>query len=278
MDYRIVADSSCDLNEELEKKLNISLIPFNISVDDEHFRDDKNLDTKELIRAMKDSSNPVKTSCPSPGDFLEMFRKAKNIFAVTISANLSGTYNSAILAKEMALSEDHNKFIHIFNSKSASVGETLVALKIDELMKKKLTNLEIVEIVENYISEMKTFFILESLDNLIKNGRISKTKGLIASVLNFKPIMGSDSEGNIQLVENHRGSKKSFNRLVEIIGETKEDFQDKILAISHANALDKALGLKKKIEELYNFKEVLIVETKGLSTAYAYDGGVILAY
>lgn len=278
MDYKIVADSSCDLNEELEKKLDVSLVPFNISVDDKHFIDDENLDVQELIKTMKKSPNPVKTSCPSPGDFLERFKKAKDIFVVTISANLSGTYNSAVLAKEMALDEDPNKFIHVFNSKSASIGETLIALKIDELLKKKLSNLEIVEKVEKYISEMKTFFISESLDNLVKNGRISKTKGLIASVLNFRPIMGADDEGNIHLVENHRGNKKAFNRLVELIGETRDDFQDKVLAISHANALDKAMDLKEKIEKKYNFKEILIIETKGLSTAYVNDGGVILAY
>lgn len=278
MDYKIVADSSCDLNEDIKRELDVELIPFNISVDDEHFTDDESLDTKKLIKAMKNSPNPVKTSCPSPGDFLEKFNQAKNTFVVTISSNLSGTYNSAKLAMEMALDIDPNRFIHVFDSMSASIGETLVALKIDELIKAKLSNLEIVETVEKYISEMKTFFILESLDNLIKNGRISKTKGLIATVLNFKPIMGSDGHGNIELVENHRGTKKSFNRLVEIIGETKDDFEDKVLAISHANALDKAMALKEKIEESYNFKEILIIETKGLSTAYAYDGGVVLAY
>lgn len=262
----------------MEEKLNISLVPFNISIDDREFVDDENLDLKKMVKEMKASPNPIKTSCPSPGDFLEKFKEAKDIFAVTISANLSGTFNSAEVAKEMALKEDPNKFIHIFNSKSASIGETLIALKIDELIKKKLSNMEIVESVEKYIGEMKTFFISESLDNLVKNGRISKTKGLIASVLKFKPIMGADDEGNIGLIENHRGSKKAFNRLVELIGETKSDFQDKILAISHADALDKAMDLKKKIEERYNFKEILIVETKGLSTGYVNDGGVILAY
>ncbi|HLS53743.1 MAG TPA: DegV family protein, partial [Tissierellaceae bacterium] len=278
MKYRIVADSSCDLNEGMQEQLNIDLVPFNISVDDEHFVDDKNLDVPQLIKSMKKSPNPIKTSCPSPGDFLKYFRKADNIFGVTISANLSGTYNSAVLARDMALKEDPNKFVHIFNSKSASVGETLVALKIDELIKEKLNHMEIVEKVEEYIEQMKTYFILESLDNLVKNGRISKTKGLIASVLNFKPIMGEDGEGNIELVENIRGSKRAFNRLVEIIGETKENFEDKVLAISHANALEKAMALKEKIQELYNFKEILIIETKGLSTAYANDGGVILAF
>lgn len=278
MDVKIVADSSCDLNEEMKKDVDVTLIPFNISIDDKEFVDDENLDVKNFVREMKSSPNPIKTSCPSPGDFLEKFKEAKDIFVVTISANLSGTYNSAIVAKDMALKEDPNKFIHVFNSKSASIGETLIALKVDELIKEKLSNLEIVERVEKYISEMRTFFISESLDNLIKNGRISKTKGLIASVLKFKPIMGADDEGNIHLVENHRGSKKSFNRLVEIIGETMDDFQDRVLAISHAGALEKALDLKKKIEERYNFKDIVIVETKGLSTAYVNDGGVILAY
>lgn len=278
MKYKIVADSSCDLNKEIKEKVAIDLVPFNISVDDEHFRDDESLNVNHLIQAMKNSPNPVKTSCPSPGDFLEKYKEGDNVFAVTISANLSGTYNSALLAKDMAMDSDSNKFVHVFNSKSASIGETLIALKIDELIKKGLGNMEIVTKVEEYIGGMKTFFILESLDNLIKNGRISKTKGIIASVLNFKPIMGSDEEGNIKLIENHRGTKKSFNRLVELIGETGKDFQDKILAISHANAIDKALGLKEKIEKIYNFKEVIVVETKGLSTAYANDGGVILAY
>lgn len=278
MDYKIVADSSCDLNEEIRENVDISLIPFNISIDDKEFTDDANLDVDEFVKEMKSSPNPIKTSCPSPGDFFEKFKEAKNVFAVTISANLSGTYNSAIVAKDMALKEDPNKFIHVFNSKSASIGETLIALKIDELIKKKLSNLEIVESVEKYISEMKTFFISESLDNLIKNGRISKTKGLIASVLNFKPIMGADDEGNIHLVENHRGSKKSFNRLVEIIGDTIYNFQDRVVAISHANALDKAIDLKNKLEQRYNFKDIVIVETKGLSTAYVNDGGVIISY
>lgn len=278
MNYKIVADSSCDLNEELKENLNISLVPFNIDVDDTKFIDDESMDSMELIRAMRNSPNPVKTSCPSPGDFVTEYKDADNVFAVTISSQLSGTYNSAVLAKKMVQEEEPNKFIHVFDSKSASVGETLVSMKIQELVENRLSNLEIVEKVESYINGMKTFFILESLDNLIKNGRISKTKGLIANVLNLKPIMGATDEGEIKLVENTRGSKKAFKRLVDIIGETGEKFEEKILAISHANALDKAEELKKEIQRQYNFKDIIVVKTAGLSTAYAYDGGVILVF
>lgn len=278
MNYKIVADSSCDLNEELKESLNISLVPFKIDVDDKKFIDDEGMDTMELIDAMKNSPNPVRTSCPSPGDFVSEYKKSDNIFAVTISAQLSGTYNSAVLAKDMIREEEPEKFVHVFDSKSASIGETLIAMKIQELIEKKLNNLEIVEKVESYINGMKTFFILESLDNLIKNGRISRTKGLIANVLNLKPIMGSTDNGEIKLVENVRGTKKAFKRLVEIIGETGEKFEEKILAISHVNAFERAEELKREIQSRYNFKDIVLVKTAGLSTAYANDGGIILVF
>lgn len=278
MDYKIVADSSCDLNNELKEKLNISLVPFKIDVDEKSFIDNDDINISELISSMKESLNPVKTSCPSPGEFAKEFVKYKNIFAVTISSKLSGTYNSALLAKQMVLDDMAENFIHVFDSKSASIGETLVSIKIQELIDKSLSNLEIVEKVEKYISEMKTFFILENLDNLIKNGRISKTKGLIANVLNLKPIMGDDGDGNIELVENNRGSKRAFKRLVEIIGETGEKLEEKILGIAHVDALEKAENLKSEIEKLYKFKDIILVETAGLSTAYADDGGIILVF
>lgn len=278
MDYKIVADSSCDLNQDLEQRLDIMLVPFKIDIDESSFIDNEDLDLVDFTKTMIASPNPIRTSCPSPGDFVEEYKKAENIFVVTISAALSGTYNSAVLAKDMILEEVSDKFVHVFNSKSASIGETLIALKINQLIGEKLSNLEIVEKVESYIKEMKTYFISESLDNLIKNGRISKTKGLIANVLNLKPLMGATPEGEIELVENHRGSKKAFKRLVEIIGESKLDFEDRILAISHADALDRAVQLKGEIEKRYNFKDVIIVETKGLSTAYVNHKGIILAF
>lgn len=280
MKFKILADSCCDLNEERKKKLKISLVPFKIDVDDKSFIDDENLDTNKLIEAMKASPNPIKTSCPSPGDYLERYRDADvdNIYVITISKNLSGSYNSAVLSKNILEKDEPHKRVHVFDSKSASVGETLVALKIHELIEEKFSHSEIVEKVEKYIKEMKTFFILESLDNLIKNGRISKTKGLIANVLNLKPIMGSDGDGNIELVESVRGTKKAFKRLVELIGEKGEKLEEKVLAISHANALEKALELKEEIKQRYNFKDIILVKQAGLSTAYANEGGIILVF
>lgn len=277
MNYKIVADSSCDLSEELMKDMNIELVPFKISVEGKDFIDNKDIDMKELMEDMKNSSEAVQTACPSPGDFLEAYEGAENIFVVTISKNVSGAYNSAILAKQMFEQKYPEKFIHVFDSKSASTGEILSALKIKELVESGKESKEIVEIVEEYIEKMSTMFILTSLNNLMKNGRISKTKGLIATALKFVPIMW-ENDGNIELFENVRGNKKAFARLVEIIGEKTDSFKEQTLAISHVNSLEKAEYIKEKAEELYDFKEVLIFETKGLSSSYADDGGIILSY
>lgn len=278
MDYKIVADSSCDLNEYMRNNIEVELVPFNISVESKKYRDDADIDMGDLVKRMLASPDPIKTSCPSPGDFLESYEEEKDVFVVTISKELSGTYNSAILARDMALEKEPDRFIHVFNSKGASVTETLVVLKIDELIKEGLDNSTIVEKVDNYIEELDTYFISEDLSNLIKNGRISKTKGLIATVLNLKPIMGADGDGNIQLVENVRGSKKAFRKLVGIIGESKKEFKERVLAISHASARDKAEKLKESIQSLYEFKDIVIVETRGLSTAYVNHEGVILSF
>lgn len=281
LNSKIIADSCCDLNKELKEKLKVDLVPLSIEIGDYNLRDDENLDTMELIQLMKDSHKAPKTSCPSPGEYMEKFQGEDNIFVVTLSSALSGSYNSAMLAKKMIidnLEDKKNKFIHIFDSLSASIGQTLISIKIHELIEKNLENHIIVEKVNNYIKEMKTFFILESLDNLVKSGRLSKIKGKIASTLNIKPIMGEDGAGNIREVEKIRGSKKAFRRLAKIIGEQGEKFEEKIIGIAHCNALEKAKELKEEILKRYNFKDIIIVETAGISTVYANNGGIIIAF
>lgn len=281
MKSKIIADSCCDLNTELKENLKVNLVPLTIEVGEHSLRDDENLDTMELVRLMKNSPKAPKTACPSPGDYMKRFEDGENIFVVTLSSALSGSYNSAMLAKKMFfdhLEDKKNKFIHIFDSLSASIAQTLISIKLHELIEANIENYIIVDKVNHYIKEMKTFFILESLDNLVKAGRLSKIKGKIASTLNIKPIMGEDGRGNIREVEKIRGSKKAFRRLAEIIGEQEGKFEEKIIGIAHCNALEKAKELKSEILKRYNFKDIIIVETAGISTVYANDGGVIIAF
>ena len=219
-----------------------------------------------------------KTACPSPEQFMKSYEGKESTFVVTLSSAISGTYNSAVLAKDMFLEEVTNKFIHIFDSRSAASGETLISLKIHELSKLNIGEMEIVKRVNNYIKEMKTFFLLESLDNLAKAGRLNPIIAKLASVLSIKPIMGATEEGTIKLVEKVRGYKRAFNKLVDIIGEEGKNLEEKILGIAHCNCIERALQFKEEVMKKYKFKDIIIVEMKGLSSSYANEGGLVIAF
>lgn len=278
MERRIVTDSSVDfkLNKEQITE-GIGIVPFKLQIDDEEIVD-IDLNTDELIKKMKASVNQIRTACPSPQEFYDAYSKDGETFAVTISGALSGSHNSAILAKNMFLEKFPEALIHVFDTQSASAGVNLVILKIKELITQNLKFDEIVDAVSKYISKMKTLFILDSLDNLVKNGRISNLKAMLASFLHIVPIMGENGKGEIVLLEQVRGNKKAFNRLVDMIGESGVDFENTVIGITHSNAREKAENLRNEILKRFNFKEVLIFAAGGLSTVYADDGGIIVAF
>ncbi|ERJ12043.1 DegV family protein [Haloplasma contractile] len=278
MAVKIVADSSCDLTEEMKKEMNIELVPLSLQLGDRIYIDNEQLDVMEYIRDMKNHPTSPKTACPSPQDFLNAYEGDDAIFGVTLSSELSGTYNSAVLAKNIYLDEQKEKFIHIFDSKGASSTETLISLKINELVKKGLDNLKIVEKVEEYIKEMKTFFLLESLEHLAKAGRLKPFIAKIATLFSIKPIMGATEEGTIKLVEKVRGYKKAFKKFVDTIGKEGSNLEEKVLSIAHCNCPERAVKFKEEVEKLYNFKDIVIVEMAGLSSTYADDGGLVIAF
>ena len=275
---RIVADSSCDLTQEMKEKYDIRLVPLTISIGDRHYKDDETLNIDQMLDDIKNSPDVPRSACPSPQDFIDAFMDQGSVFVITLTAALSGTYNSAVIAKGLFLQDYHEKFIHVFDSKGSSVRETLIAMKIDELIKKGMDEYEIVDQVNDYIEKMKFIFQLGSLDTMIKNGRISKLKGIIANALNIRPILFANEIGEAELLENVRTEKKSIQRLVEIVGEQCTDFSDRILGISHCDALEKAEKIKAEIENKYNFKEVFIVQMKGLSSLYTNRGGITIGF
>lgn len=278
MEKIIVADSSCEVDENIQKEADVNIVPFKLYIDGEEYIDDNELNVLNFISKMVKSAELPRSACPPPNDFIEKFEKAKEVFVVTISAALSGTFNSAELAKNLYKEDNPDAKVHVFDSKSASIGETLIALKIKESLEAGLKFEEVVETVENYIAGQKTFFIAESLDNLMKNGRISKFKGKLATALNIKPIMAATSEGEITLKEKVRGSKKAFKRLAQVVCENAENAGSRVLAISHCNNLSRAEMLKEEIEKQCAFKEVIIIQTGGLSSLYVDNQGIILSF
>ena len=276
--FKIVVDSCCDLTKEIKERFDISTVPLFIDVGDQHFMDDENLDREKLLEAMRNSTEVPKTASPGPKPFLNLYEKYENTFVVTLSKELSSSYQNAVLAKNILLEEAKDKFVKVFNSFSASVGETMIAYKIGELIEAKLGRDEIINKAEKYIEEMKTLFVLDSLDNLIKAGRMGKLKGEFASLLNIKPILAGTREGTITLLDKARGSKNAIKKLIDKIGEVGNNLKDKVLGIAHCNALERAEYIKKEAAKRYNFRDIIIVETAGISTVYANEGGVILAF
>ena len=203
--------------------------------------------------------------------------EADHIYAVTLSSELSGSYNSAVLGKSLFLEDNPGKKIHVFNSRSASGGESLIAMKIVECEEKGLSFEKIIETVDKYIEEMSTFFVLENLETLRKNGRLSRVKALVASALKIKPVMGSTDEGTIIQLDQARGMKKALVKMVNSIEEKKSsDPQERMVGIAHCNCPQRAEMVKEEIIKRLPFKDVILVNTAGVSTMYANDGGIIV--
>ncbi len=277
----IVADSCCDLNEEIKNETGTIIVPLNIIVEEKEYRDDEHIDLPTMMEHIKRSIKGAQSTCPSPQEFIDAFNKfkdASSIFVVTLSKKLSGSYNSAMVAKDLFLSECKNKFVHVFDSFSASCGETLISLKINECIKQNLPDYDIVKKVEEYIQSMRTFFIIDDFNNLVKNGRMSKAKALIANLFKIVPIMKGE-EGEIAVSEKIRGKQHSMTRLVEMMAEQGLELSERILAIAHCNALDLANKIKEMVlEKGYQFKDIIIVNTAGISSMYAQERGIIVAY
>ena len=277
MNYKIIVDSCGELTEEMKTSGKYETASLEIELQGKHIVDDETFDQAEFLKLVAESPECPKSSCPSPERYMEAYHcDAEHIYAVTLSAELSGSYNSAVLGRNLYEEEYGEKKIHIFNSRSASVGETLIALKAAECAEKGMSFEETVETVEAYIEEQHTYFVLETLDTLRKNGRLTGIKAVVATALNIKPVMGSTPEGTICQLGQARGIKKALVKMVEQVAEDVKNSKDKILAIAHCNCRDRAEAVKNMILEKITVKDVIILDTAGISSMYAADGGVIV--
>ncbi|MCL2034057.1 MAG: DegV family protein [Oscillospiraceae bacterium] len=277
MDYKIVIDSSCDITPQLEERLGAISVPMTMRLGEKEFTDDENLDLPGFISEMKACMEKVSSASPSPFAFQKAIELAKHAFVVTISSQLSGSYSSAELGKKCA-EENGITDVHVFDSKSASAGELLLAIKIREMLSRGMPKEQIIKAVNSFISNMKTYFILERYDNLIKNGRLNKVTGKIINALNIKLIMGADSNGSIALYAKSRGTKQMIEKILSFIKSKEKPTSGETMVISHCNNLPLAKQLSDAVKKQFDFKEIIIVPTKGVISLYADDKGIVLAF
>ena len=278
MSYKIAIDSCGELLNEWKDDERIESVPLTLMVGGESIIDDETFDQKDFLKKVAACPECPKSACPSPERYMKAYEcEADHIYAVTLSSELSGSYNSAVLGKSLFLEDNPGKKIHVFNSKSASIGETLIGFKIQEMEESGASFDEVVDHVEEYISSMNTFFVLETLETLRKAGRLSNLKALVANTLNIKPVMGSTKEGMIQQLGQARGMKKALNKMVEDMLKVTKNCENRVLAIAHCNCPERAQFVKEAIEKVAKFKKIVIVNTAGVSSMYANDGGLIMA-
>ena len=278
MSYKIIGDSCLDLTEELKKDPHFQMIPLTLQVDDVQVIDDETFDQKKFLGLVKACPECPKTACPSPEMFKEAYEcDAENIFVITLSSNLSGTYNSAVLAKGLYEEEHGKKNIAVIDSWSASSGELNIGLMIRDLCEQGMPFEEVVEKAMQYTQhEMKTYFVLESLDTLRKNGRLSGLQAFFATTLNIKPVMGAD-KGNIIKLDQARGINKALVRMCELAVKEAKNPETLRVIVAHCNNEARAQLVKEELSKRAPFKEIIVTETAGVATVYANDGGIILA-
>lgn len=276
--YSIVVDSGCDVSKAVIESENVTLthVPLNMQVEDTVFVDDDNIDLDKYMAAMEASKIAVKTSAPSPSLFFEQYKKGDSVFVVTLSSKLSATYQSAISAKDMYIEECGKKFIHVFDSLAAAIGEGVIAMKIAELAKLGTSASDIVEQVNAYIKDMNTYFILDKFDNLVKTGRVKPYIAKVATLLSVKPICCAEN-GEIKMLDKARGYTKAVKKLVQFIKENTPDIESRVIGITHVKAYEKALELKEELLATIKAKDIIIQECRGITTTYANRGGVLVA-
>ncbi|MCR4587779.1 MAG: DegV family protein [Lachnospiraceae bacterium] len=276
MSYKIVVDSCCELPEKYKNDKRFQIVPLELEVGDYRIWDDENFDQKDFIRRIAESPKCPKTACPSPQKYMEAYDSdANHVYVVTLSGKLSGSHNSAVVGKDMYEEEYGRKPIYVCDSESASIGETQIALMAMKLEEMGLTFAQIVTRLEEFRDKMHTYFVLDNLETLRKNGRLTGVKALVASTLSIKPIMAG-KKGSIVQIGQAVGIKKALARMVDNIIADIPNPEERTVMISHVNCFERAQLVKDMLLKKAKFAAIEIFDTAGVSTVYANDGGIIV--
>lgn len=283
MDYKIIVDSCCDLTEEMKSWRNLAVVPLTLELGTYRIFDDESFDQDDFIARMEAYDGIPRSACPSPEAFCSaMDGPEKNIYILTITDKLSGSYNSALQGKNL-YEEEHpgEKNIHVFNSLATSGLETLAAQEIKRLADGGTPFQQLIQAAEDFISNHTAlFFCLESLDALKSNGRLFSLAAAVIKKLKMKLICHRTAEGSIGLSGQDFATGRAISKMCDMICKDVEglDLTDKALIISHVCCPEKAEMIQHKIEEKSAFGKIVILKASGLNSLYASKGGVIVSY
>lgn len=279
MSFKIIVDSCCDLTAAQFQQGAFLRAPLTISLGGEDVVDDDTFDQTHLLWLMRENKEPPKTACPSPAQYLDAFEAAAadDLYVVTLSALLSGSHNAAAQARAIWLEEHPKANVHIFNSCSAAAGEVCAAMKILEVAGAGRDFNTVVSEVSRYIGSMTTYFVLEDLDHLRKNGRLTGALSIVTEALRIKLLMGATHEGEIKKVSQALSVKQALSKMVSLMAADLSHV-GKTLSIVHCNNAERAFYVKEQVQKACQFKDILVSDARGVTTVYANDGGIVVAF
>ncbi|SCY05191.1 DegV family protein [Alkaliphilus peptidifermentans] len=273
---QIITDSSCDLPKSYIDKYNILIVPLNIEINEENYVDGVNLSHEEFFKKMAESPTLPKTSQPSPQSYLDAFKegakRAKQMLSIHLSSKLSGTYDGALATKKMT-----GDNVEVFDSLSGSLGVGLQVLKACQMVEEGLELNKIVERLKEYREQMKVYVYLETLENAVKGGRVSRTKEMVASILNLRFVVHVE-EGYVKVLKTLRGKKRAVSFMLEKLTAEKDDFKDRIIGITHCDCLEDAIALKDEIMKRFNPTDVIITTMGPVIGTHAGHGGLLVCF
>lgn len=272
MKRKIVADSSCDMWEL--NGVDFAVAPMTISTDNKHYVDNQELDVHLMSEELAKYKGVSHTACPSVGSWLDCYEGYDEVFVVTLTGAMSGTYNSAMTAKGIYEEENENVKVHVFDSLSTGPEMRLLIEKLKEMIEEDLPFEEIVEKGQDYLNHSRLFFALKSLHNFAMNGRVSKTVASAIGVLNISIFATASEEGTIQQISKCRGEKKVVKSMIEHLENV--GYHGGKVRISHADNLKLAHSVRDKILELYPHADIIVYPMGGLCTYYAEIGGLLV--
>ena len=272
---KLITDSSCDLNKDIIEKYNIHVVPLNVHFGEDTYMDGE-LDKKEFYDRMSTSKELPKTSCPSPEKFMSSYEGDEDVIVFTIASKLSGTYSTAILAKNMILEDNPNKKIAVIDTDTGSIAQGQYVVKAAKLIEEGKSFEKVVETIETLKKDHFFYGSLETLDNAIKGGRVNPVAGKLINVLNMKMIV-KVGNGEVKPIDSARGSNNSIKKVIGKISDVISEGNYTSLAIAHANCLDKAEKIKEMILKDHKFDEITISEIGSVMGVYAAEGAVLVS-
>lgn len=279
MKFGIIVDSGCDLRLlscTTKHQISFQRVPLKLRIGEKEFVDDFSLDINEYMTELREYPGKTGSAAPSPEEWYRAYQTADEIFAITITGALSGSFNSAMMGKKLLEEDEPGKKIHLIDSKSAGPELTLIAQKITEYIQQDMTFEQIVEAVENYRKKTHLLFVLESLDNLVKNGRASRFQGAMAGLLGIKILGCASKEGVLEILKKCRGKLGAYENLIsEMISR---GYHGGKAVISHCYNTEKAEYLAAELKKRFKNCIVEIMPTSGLCSFYAQEHGILVSF